>query len=94
MVGYLFAGQGSQYIGMGKDLYEAFAESKAVFDKVEAVLGFPLKQRCFEGPENMLKMTSISQPAILAASIAAFEAFKAVTSAKYTASYVDRKSVV
>ena len=43
---YLFAGQGAQYIGMGKDLYDAFPESKAIFDKAEAVLGIPLKQYC------------------------------------------------
>jgi [acyl-carrier-protein] S-malonyltransferase len=76
MVAYLFAGQGSQYIGMGKDLYEAFPESKAVFDQAEKILGFDLKRRCFEGPIEMLKLTSISQPAIVTVSIAALEAFK------------------
>ena len=50
MVGYLFAGQGSQYVGMGKDLYDAFPESKAVFDKADKVLGFSLSKLCFEGP--------------------------------------------
>jgi len=74
---YLFAGQGAQYIGMGKDLYEAFPESKAIFDKAEAVLGFELKRRCFEGPEDLLKITNVSQPAIVTVSIAALAAFKA-----------------
>ncbi|MBI5144999.1 MAG: ACP S-malonyltransferase, partial [Candidatus Omnitrophica bacterium] len=76
MVAYLFAGQGSQYIGMGKDLYEAFPESKAVFDKANEVLGFDLKQSCFAGPEEFLKTTNISQPAIVTVSLAAYAAFK------------------
>ena len=76
LVAYLFAGQGSQYAGMGKDLYESFPESKAVFDKAEQVLEFDLKKRCFDGPQEMLKNTNISQPAIVTAAIAAFEAFK------------------
>jgi len=77
MIAYLFAGQGSQYVGMGKDLYEAFPESKAVFDKAEQALGVELKRFCFEGPIEILKRTDISQPAIVTVSIAAFEAFKA-----------------
>jgi len=52
MVGYLFAGQGSQYIGMGKDLYESFPESKAVFDNADKVLGFSISQLCFQGPQE------------------------------------------
>ena len=74
---FLFAGQGSQYAGMGKDMYETFPESKAVFDKAEEVLSFELKRRCFEGPEEMLKITNVSQPAIVTASLAALAAFKA-----------------
>lgn len=74
---FLFSGQGSQYVGMGKDLYENFPESRAIFDKAEKILGFDLKKRCFEGPEDMLKSTNISQPAIVTLSIAAYEAFKA-----------------
>jgi len=78
MVAYLFAGQGSQYIGMGKDLYDTFPESKAVFDKADKVLGFSLSGLCFNGDPAMLKQTHISQPAILTVSIAAWEAFKRV----------------
>ncbi|MFA5286943.1 MAG: ACP S-malonyltransferase [Candidatus Omnitrophota bacterium] len=74
---FLFVGQGSQYVGMGKDLYDSFPEAKAVFDKAENILGFNLKKFCFEGPEDALKMTNISQPAIVTVSIAAFEAFRA-----------------
>ena len=73
----MFAGQGSQYVGMGKDLYDNFPEAKAIFDRAENILGFDLKELCFNGPEEALKMTNISQPAIVTVSIAAFEAFKA-----------------
>jgi len=76
MYGFLFAGQGAQYVGMGKDLYDSFPESRAIFDQAEKILGFELKRRCFEGPEDLLKLTIISQPAILTVSIAALEAFK------------------
>ena len=76
-VAFLFAGQGSQYIGMGKGLYESFPESKAVFDKADKVLGFSLSKLCFSGSPDSLKQTIFSQPAILTVSIAAFEAFKA-----------------
>jgi [acyl-carrier-protein] S-malonyltransferase len=82
VVAYLFAGQGSQYIGMGKDLYEVFPESKAIFDKAEKILGFDLKRRCFEGPQEMLRLTSVSQPAIVTMSIAAFEAFRVRSNTK------------
>ncbi|MDP2906113.1 MAG: ACP S-malonyltransferase [Candidatus Omnitrophota bacterium] len=74
---YLFTGQGSQYPGMGKDLYEAFPESRAIFDKADKVLGFSLTRLCFEGPPEELTKTQNCQPAILTVSIAAFEAFKA-----------------
>jgi len=78
-VGYLFAGQGAQYIGMGKDLYEAFPESRAIFDKADKVLGFSLSRLCFEGPAEELARTDNCQPAILTMSIAAWEAYKVVT---------------
>ena len=89
VVAYLFAGQGSQYIGMGKDLYESFPESKAVFDKADKVLGFALSKLCFEGPLEELVKTHNSQPAILTVSIAALEAFKTVPNVHISApSYV------
>ncbi|MBN2831034.1 MAG: ACP S-malonyltransferase [Candidatus Omnitrophica bacterium] len=74
---FLFAGQGSQYVGMGKDLYDNFPEAKAVFDRAQDLLDFDLKKICFEGPEEKLKVTNISQPAIVTVSIAAFNAFRA-----------------
>jgi [acyl-carrier-protein] S-malonyltransferase len=79
MVGYLFAGQGSQYVGMGKDLYESFPESKAVFDKADKRLGFFLSGLCFSGPQEELTKTQNCQPAIMTVSIAAWEAFKALS---------------
>ena len=66
-------------MGMGKDLYDAFPESKAVFDKADKVLGFSLSRFCFEGPLEELTRTENCQPAILVMSIAALEAFKSVT---------------
>ncbi len=64
-------------MGMGKELYESFFESRVIFDKADAALGFNLRQACFSGSEELLKQTHISQPAIVTVSIAAFEAFKA-----------------
>jgi len=83
MIGYLFAGQGSQYVGMGKDLYEAFPESKVVFDKTDQILGFSLTQLCFEGPPEELKQTRNCQPAILTMSIAAWQAFRSIRNTQY-----------
>lgn len=66
----IFPGQGSQYIGMGKDLYLNFGYVRELFDQSNDILGFDLKKMCFEGPEEALKMTSHTQPAILTVSTA------------------------
>jgi len=76
MVGYLFAGQGSQGVGMGKDLYAAFPQAKAVFDKADEILGFKLSALCFEGPQEELTKTNNCQPAIVTMSIACWEVYK------------------
>lgn len=67
----LFPGQGSQAVGMGRDLYDNFISARAVFDEADAALGFPLSQLIFEGPDEQLKLTEFTQPAILTVSVAA-----------------------
>ncbi|MCS7229136.1 MAG: ACP S-malonyltransferase [Candidatus Kryptonium sp.] len=63
-IAFVFPGQASQYVGMGKDLYENSSIAKEIFDKAEEILGFELKRICFEGPEEDLKQTKVTQPAI------------------------------
>jgi [acyl-carrier-protein] S-malonyltransferase len=69
-IAFLFPGQGSQHVGMGKDLYEAFPAAKAVFDLAESATGLPIKRLCFEGPEDQLARTDVAQPAIFTHSAA------------------------
>ena len=69
---FLFPGQASQYPGMGRDLAENFAESRAVFEEADAALGFAISKVCFEGDEEALKLTENQQPAILTVSVAAY----------------------
>lgn len=71
MPAFLFPGQGSQAVGMGKDLAGKYPVARNVFDEADEALGYKLSQLCFEGPEDQLKLTEITQPAILTASIAA-----------------------
>lgn len=75
-VAFVFPGQGAQKVGMGQDLAGRFPQSRAVFDEADAALGFPLSKLCAEGPEEELKLTANTQPAILATSVAALRAFE------------------
>lgn len=70
---FLFPGQGSQYVGMGKDFYENFSIVKHIFEEAEDALNIKLKKLCFEGPESDLKLTSNTQPAVLTVSVAAYK---------------------
>lgn len=73
---FVFPGQGSQSVGMGQSLYNTSAAAKKVFDEADKVLGVEISKICFEGPEEVLKKTINTQPAILTTSIAALEAIK------------------
>ena len=75
-IAFIFPGQGSQAVGMGKDLYENYESAKAVFDTADRVLGKSVSTLCFEGPEDALKQTVNTQPCIVTMSIAALEALK------------------
>lgn len=72
----IFPGQGAQYVGMGKDLYDKFPQAREVFDKANTILKFDLKKLCFEGPREELSTTGNSQCAILTSSVAALRAFE------------------
>jgi [acyl-carrier-protein] S-malonyltransferase len=78
-IAFLFPGQGSQKVGMGKALFEAFPAARAVFEEVDAALAFPLSRLCFEGPEAELLLTANAQPAILTTSVAALRVLTAET---------------
>jgi len=71
-IAFLFPGQGSQAVGMGKDLAEHYAVARQTFAEADDSLGYKLSQLCFEGPEDQLRLTEITQPAILTASVAAW----------------------
>lgn len=72
----LFPGQGSQKVGMGKDLYEAYPLAQEIFHQADEALGFSLSQICFEGPLETLTLTEIAQPAILTVSTICFRLFQ------------------
>src|SRR6267143_7119807 len=71
-IAFLFPGQGSQAVGMGKELASNYLVARRTFEEADEALGYKLSQLCFEGPEEKLKLTEITQPAILTASVAAW----------------------
>ena len=75
-IAFLFPGQGSQSVGMGKDLYDSYPAAKEIFDAADKILGKSISNICFNGPEEDLKLTINTQPAIVTTSIAILETFK------------------
>jgi [acyl-carrier-protein] S-malonyltransferase len=75
-IAFVFPGQGAQTVGMGHDAYESNASARRVFDQADAALGFKLTELIFGGPEDQLKLTYNTQPALLATSVALYEAFR------------------
>jgi [acyl-carrier-protein] S-malonyltransferase len=71
-IAFLFPGQGSQAVGMGRDLAERYPEARHAFEEADDALGYKLSQLCFEGPEEQLCLTEVTQPAILTVSVAAW----------------------
>ncbi len=76
-IGLIFPGQGSQYVGMGKDLYDRYAPVRNIFEEANEALGFDIAKVCFQGPEETLKLTAHTQPAILATAVAVLSVMQA-----------------
>ncbi len=76
-IAFIFPGQGSQYVGMGKELFENFSVAKKTFEEADDALHFSISALCFKGPEEALKLTENTQPAVLTTSIAALKVLQA-----------------
>ncbi|MCX7808810.1 MAG: ACP S-malonyltransferase [Deltaproteobacteria bacterium] len=74
-VAFIFPGQGAQRVGMGREVFESSEEARSLFEIADRVLGFSLSRLCFEGPEESLRLTEHTQPAVLVTSIAIYKAF-------------------
>jgi [acyl-carrier-protein] S-malonyltransferase len=75
-IGFVFPGQGSQYVGMGREVFDSSERARAVFEAADRVLGFSLSKLCFEGPAEQLNDTQYAQPAILTVSVAQLVALR------------------
>ena len=75
-IGFLFPGQGSQSVGMGRGLYDAFPTVRAVYEEASSILGYDVAQLCFEGPVERLNLTENTQPALFVSSAAALKALE------------------
>jgi [acyl-carrier-protein] S-malonyltransferase len=76
-IAFIFPGQGSQYVGMGRDIFDNYPEARLIFEEADKTLGRSISELCFEGPEERLKDTRNSQPCILATSVAVFKVLSA-----------------
>ena len=73
---FIFPGQGSQAVGMGKELAEKYPIARQTFEEADEALGYKLSEVCFNGPEDQLRLTEVTQPAILTVSIAALRSLE------------------
>jgi len=76
-IAFIFPGQGAQYAGMGRELFDKYSEARDVFETADRALGFALSDICFNGPEEALRLTENTQPAIVTTSIAAYRVLQA-----------------